>query len=73
MNPKSHLSIIVLPSLAGAVFCATIFAPLFRGPGDPGGNFVGAGLGGFFGLLVGLIARTFVYAPPEQPPLTKDE
>jgi hypothetical protein len=54
---KSRIGWIALASLVGAVLGSDLFAPFVRGPGDPYGNSIGAGLGGFLGLAVGIVTR----------------
>jgi hypothetical protein len=56
-NPSFGLHWILIPVLIGVLIGAVIVAPLFRGPGDPTGQSIGAGVCGFVGLVVGLFLR----------------
>jgi len=57
-NP-THLSSLVLPALGGAIAGSFFFAPMSRGPGDPSGRGIGAGLGGLAALLCAIVIRNF--------------
>lgn len=45
------------PVPAGLALGITTLAPFVRGPGDPSGHVIGAGLGGVVGLIVALVVR----------------
>ncbi len=47
----------IVTALVGAVLGGILLAPLCRGPGDPSGHSIGAGLGGLAALLVGFVLR----------------
>ena len=47
----------IVPALIGAIIGGFFLAPFCRGPGDPGGHSIGAGLGGLAALLVGFVVR----------------
>ena len=48
----------LLGSVLGGICVGTlILAPLFRGPGDPGGHSIGASVGGMIGLAIPLAIR----------------
>ena len=47
----------IIPSVAGAIAGGILLASFVRGPGDPTGQSIGAGLGGFSGLLIGFLLR----------------
>lgn len=57
---QSRLFLIALPTLAGAVLGSIVLASAARGPGDPSGHSIGAGLGGFAGIGVGVFIRAIV-------------
>jgi hypothetical protein len=63
-SPKSsrpfRARVYVIPALIGAVIGSVVLAPFCRGPGDPGGHSIGAGLGGFVGLLIGIVIHTIM-------------
>jgi hypothetical protein len=48
----------VIPVAIGALIGSVALAPFCRGPGDPGGHSIAAGLGGFVGLFVGIVVNT---------------
>jgi hypothetical protein len=54
---RSRFAYYVVPALIGAVVGGILLAPFCRGPGDPGGHSIGAGLGGLAALLVGFVLR----------------
>lgn len=62
MRKRSGLWVICVTSLIGAIIGGVILAPFFRGPGDPFGRSIGAGLGGMAGLLVGFAILNHVLA-----------
>lgn len=57
---KNRIAWLALPSLFGAVLGSLVLAPYVRGPGDPFGHSMGAVLGGFLGLALGIMARFLV-------------
>lgn len=48
---------LILSAIAGALLGSQFLAPFSQGPGDPGGHSIGAGLGGFVGLGIGVLLR----------------
>lgn len=57
---QSRLFLIVSPTVGGAVLGSIVLASAVRCPGDPSGHLIGAGLGGFAGLGVGMLVRAIV-------------
>jgi len=52
---SARLLWLVVPTFLGAVAGELILAPYVNNPKDPGGHFIGAGLGGFAGLAIGFV------------------
>lgn len=50
----------IVPTLIGSVLGAILLAPFCRGPGDPDGHSIGAGVGGLVGLFAGIVIHTMV-------------
>ena len=61
-NPKSprpfRARVYVIPAIIGALIGSVVLAPICRGPGDPGGHSIAAGLGGLAGLFIGVVVHT---------------
>jgi hypothetical protein len=48
---------LLLPAAIGGVSGWVLLAPFVRCPGDPFGHWIGAGLGVFAGLVLGIVLR----------------
>ena len=46
--------------ICGAIGGSIMFAPFVRGPGDPAGHGIGAGLGGLLSMFIAIAMRTIV-------------
>jgi hypothetical protein len=58
-NGKRHSRLVWLQQtvLIGAVVGSLVLAPFLRCPGDPSGHSIGAGIGGFAALGIGILVR----------------
>ena len=54
---KNRVAWLSLPPLIGAAIGSLLLARYLRGPGDPYGYYIGAGLGGVIGLVIGIMGR----------------
>ena len=54
---RAHMYL--FPAFLGAVIGSFVLAPYCRGPGDPAGHSIAAGLGGFAGLVLGILLHAF--------------
>jgi hypothetical protein len=56
--PQFRARLYLIPVVIGALLGSVALAPFCRGPGDPGGHSIAAGLGGFVGLFAGIVIHT---------------
>lgn len=57
-RPGFRIRTYLVPAFLGAVNGSIVLAVYCRGPGDPNGHSIAAGVGGFIGLFVGIVIQT---------------